>query len=173
MAEYTLTLQIDDNGDELEITVAGEVAAAGLPPNQNDQRTRRGVAGKKHAIKDEKKNRHNSSHVHPDVIGPHLPLYLVNHNGAHNDNVVFQCAFAFVVAVSLDPGFDPPPGGARAPLNPFGWAVPQTGGPGAPINGRINKAGFPGGASRMDFYKITVWCNGKTLDPDLICETGP
>ena len=174
MADYTIRMLIDDNGDELELSIINEVVTAGLPPDQNDQRTRRRVPGRKNSIKGEKKKRHNASHRHPDVVGPHLPFYLINHSGPHNDIIVFECGTDFVVDVSLDDGFDPPqPGSPAAPLNPFGWLFPQTGTAAAPVRGTIDKAAFPGGLSRMDFYKITVWCNGKKLDPDLICESGP
>lgn len=170
---YTITLLIEDVGDELEISVVSEVVTGvPLPAGQADQRTRRQVPTHKNGVKDQKKIRRNPNHRHADVIGPHLPLFLINHSGPADDIVVFQCTFAFVVDVSLDPGFDPPTGANPGPLNPFGWSTPQSGGPSSSVTGMINKASFPPGADRMDFYKCTVWCNGKKLDPDFICESG-
>ncbi len=174
MANYEMTIRIEEVGDELELAGPAEVVTGGmLPPGQADQQTRRGVAGHKNNVKKEKKDRHNGNHRHPDVIGPHLPLFLVNHAGPHNDTIIFECAQNFVVDVSLDDGFDPPAGANAGPQNPFGWLLPQQGGPGNPVRGTINKGAFPGGANRVDFFKCTVWCNGKKLDPDIICEAGP
>lgn len=174
MADYEIRVQIQEVGDEIELTpvVGGEIVTGGaLPAGQADQVTRRGRAGRKNEVKDEKKRRKNGDHQHLDVVGPHLPLFLINHTGPHTDRVVFECTLPFVVDVSLDPGFDPPASGNPGPMNPFGWLTPQSGGPSSPVTGTINKASFPGG-NRTDFYKCTVWCNGKKLDPDVICESG-
>ncbi|MBI4474997.1 MAG: hypothetical protein HY646_20185 [Acidobacteria bacterium] len=171
MALYTITVQIDEVGDELEISILGEAVAGGaLPAGLDNQRARRDRGGAKNRVKNEKKARHNHNHRHPDVIGPHLPLFLMKHPGPHDDEVIFQCAQPFIVDVSLDPGFDPPAAGGPAPQNPFGWLIPQTGDATHPVTGTIVKASFPGGA-RLDFYKLTIWSNGKKLDPDVICES--
>ena len=172
MADYEITILIEEVGDELELRVTAEAAGAGLPGTQVDQRTRRLQPGHKNDVKRQKKDRHNGNHKNDDVIGPHLPVFVINHTTpAHNDRVRFQCAADFVVDMSLDDGFDPPPGNAP-PQNPFGWLTPQSGAAAADVVGTINKASFPNGP-RMDFYKCTVWCNGKKLDPDFICEAGP
>ena len=176
MATYEVIIQIEVIGDEIEMSLLSESGGGSLPGGQADQKTRRGRADKKNDVKKQKKERHNSNHQHPDVVGPHLPIWLFNHSGGDDDKITFRCASDFVVDVSLDDGFDPPGGAHSAPLNPFGWMTPQKANGGTDISGTINKASFTGiggGAGRMDFYKCTVWTQGKKLDPDLICEAGP
>ena len=158
MAANNFEILITPVGGELEMTVVvGEAL-----------QTARRTSARKAKIKKEKKDRHNSDHKHPDVIGPHTPFILIDKNG-DSDVVVFTCAQPFVIDVEMDTGYDTKGNPDRTP---FGWATPQAS---APVAGGMHQVTATYAKNNDDssvhmFYKCTVWSNSLKLDPDFICD---
>jgi hypothetical protein len=170
---------IERIGDELEISVDSVTT--------NDQKLRRkeiptGKAhGRNRQIKEQKRKRKHhgtGGDEHDLASGPHQTMILID---GRNDTVTFKSELSFVVDVAFDPAyFDPH---EEEPLrSPFsGWNKPQSSKEegAAPHPHVVKDAKFIDAKrdgingtrpSDYHFYKLTVWCDGLTHDPDWFCD---
>jgi len=188
-------LLVEQIGNEIEVTIESENAEGLAAPNPTTQKERRGSSSPRGGVKMRRKDyylqqreaRELPTRVHAELMGPHIPIILLELPGAHEDKIVWKCAQRFVVQLDMDPGYAPvntPPGAEPPPVCPLkdtvtgeAWSHPQTSQAGAgPYAGfQVVQATYRKATRAKEhlFYKCTIWCNGLKYDPDFYCDEGP
>jgi hypothetical protein len=188
-------LKIDIVGNEIEVTIESENAEGLDPRDPQDQEGRRrsfrGNSGqrRKDYFAHQRQTRELPTRKHPDLMGPHIPIFLLELPNNHEDKIVWKCASPFVVDVEMDTGYGPDPNApanSNPPRSPMAnsrgelWSTPQASqlvnDPQSPYNGsHVVQAVYSKvtHAKHHIFYKCTIWCNGLKYDPDFYCDAGP
>ena len=186
MATYELLIK--KVGDELEVTIESETGEVGETEVKQEERRASGNPARNKKMKELKHERRKEGQQdhHADIIGPHVPIIVLNHPGNRTDTIVWKCTEAFMIDVEIDEGYNKASSAANPPRSIFQnvatnqdfSVMPQM----SAVNDNFPKPGggfyqvvrgaFTKDNQALDhkFYKATIWSQGVKLDPDYFCD---